>query len=82
MEEDAASRDVAKLTGVEVSGTAFGEADLDWQVNFITPCFSSLSHFRLSPLRCNSVAVGRLISPGLILFTLSYLQGPMDLEPL
>jgi hypothetical protein len=66
---------------VEVSGAAFCEADLDWQVNFITPCFSSLSHFRLSRIGCNSVAVGRLISPGLILFSLSHLQGSMDLEP-
>ena len=49
MEENTAAGDVAKLTRVEVGGTVSRQANLDWQVNFIAPSFSSLSHFYLVP---------------------------------
>jgi len=45
VEENTATGDVAQLARVKISGTASCQADLHREVNLITPCFSSLSHF-------------------------------------
>ena len=47
VEENTATGDVAQLARVKIRGTASCQADLDREVNLITPCFSSLSHFLL-----------------------------------
>jgi hypothetical protein len=76
MEEDTATGDVAKLACMEVGGTVPRQTNLDRKVNLVSPSLSSLSHFYLVlSMRCNSIAVGRLISPKLILFSLNQLQG-------
>jgi len=48
VEENTATGDVAQLARVKIRGTASCQANLDRQVNLITPCFSSLSHFPLT----------------------------------
>ena len=48
VEENTAAGDVAQLARVKIRGTASCQANLYREVNLITPCFSSLSHFSLS----------------------------------
>src|ERR1700720_2719082 len=47
VEENTAARDVAQLACVKIRRTASCQADLNREVNLVTPCFSSLSHFPL-----------------------------------
>jgi hypothetical protein len=57
MKEDSTSRHISQLAGVKIRWASLSDADLDREVNLITPCFSSLSHNDLSSMGCNSVAV-------------------------
>jgi hypothetical protein len=82
VEENTAAGDITKLARMEVSRAVSRQANLDWKVNFVTPGLSSLSHFYLVlSIGCNSIAVGRLISPELILFTLKQLHDPAEPIP-
>jgi hypothetical protein len=49
VEENTATGDIAQLARVKIRRTASCQADLNREVNLITPCFSSLSHFSLFP---------------------------------